>query len=357
MRATHQVHVRSVEALVPPSVMSERFPMTEAANATVVEAREAVCRILRGEDARLLIVVGPCSIHDEKAALEYAERLAAVSRRVADRLLVIMRVYFEKPRTTIGWKGLINDPHLDGSFDIAEGLGRARRILLAVGELGLPAATEMLDPISPQYTADLIAWASLGARTTESQTHRQMASGLSMPIGFKNSTDGNLQNAVDAMAAARQPHAFLGIDFEGRTCIINTAGNPDGHLILRGGRSGPNYDAASVARATSMLEKAGLPRALMIDCSHANSGKDARRQGVVLREALAQRVAGNRHVIGAMLESNLVEGSQKIGKDPAALRYGVSITDPCIGWEETERLLLEAHATLTNAECGVRNAE
>jgi len=246
---------------------------------------------------------------------------------------------------------------MDGSFDIAEGLGRARRILLAVNEMGLPAATEMLDPISPQYTADLVAWASIGARTTESQTHRQMASGLSMPIGFKNSTDGNLQNAVDAMAAARQPHAFLGIDFDGRTCIVSTGGNPDGHLILRGGHSSPNYDAASVARAMAMLEQAGLGRSLMIDCSHANSGKDHRRQGEVLHAALAQRVAGNRHIVGAMIESNLFEGSQKIPKDLAQLRYGVSITDPCIGWDETERLLLEAHGMLTNAECGMRNAE
>lgn len=345
MRNTHQIHVRSFDPLVPPSVMAERFPMTRSANATVVEARDAIMRILNGEDDRLMVVVGPCSIHDEAGALEYAERLHALATRVSDRLLVIMRVYFEKPRTTVGWKGLINDPYLDGTFDIAEGLARARRILLAVNEMGLPAATEMLDPISPQYTADLVAWASIGARTIESQTHRQMASGLSMPVGFKNSTDGNLQNAIDAMRATRSVHTFLGIDFEGRTCIINTTGNPDSHLILRGGHSGPNYDAASVAQALSMLEQAGLPRAVMIDCSHANSGKDHRRQGAVLCEALAQRTAGNRAIIGVMLESNLFEGNQPL-TDPKNLRKGVSITDSCIGWEETERLLLHAHATL-----------
>jgi 3-deoxy-7-phosphoheptulonate synthase len=356
MRSTHQVHVASVEPLIPPGEMSRRFPMTERANETVVAAREGIQRILSGADERLLVVVGPCSIHDEKAAMEYAGRLADLARRVADRLLIVMRVYFEKPRTTVGWKGLINDPHLNGTFDIGEGLGWARRILLAVNEVGLPAATEMLDPISPQYTADLVAWASIGARTTESQTHRQMASGLSMPIGFKNSTDGNLQNAVDAMAAAREPHSFLGIDFEGRTCIINTAGNSDGHLILRGGHSGPNYDAEHVARAAALLEKAGLCPSLMIDCSHANSGKDHRRQAAVLRDALAQRAAGNKNVIGVMIESNLREGSQKIAADLAQLKYGVSITDACIGWEETERLLSEAHASILPGSAGETRA-
>jgi 3-deoxy-7-phosphoheptulonate synthase len=342
-----------MEPLVAPRVMLERFPMTEGANNTVVAAREAIQRILAGADDRLLVVVGPCSIHDEKAALEYADRLADLARRLADRLLIVMRVYFEKPRTTVGWKGLINDPHLNGTFDIAEGLGRARRILLAVNERGLPAATEMLDPISPQYTADLVAWASIGARTTESQTHRQLASGVSMPVGFKNSTDGNLQNAVDAMAASRQPHAFLGIDLDGRTCVVNTKGNPDGHLILRGGHDAPNYDAENVARAVALLKKAGLCPALMIDCSHANSGKDHRRQPAVLRDALAQRTVGDRNVIGVMVESNLHEGSQKIPADLSQLKYGVSITDACIGWEETERLLAEAHAASLPGSAGV----
>jgi 3-deoxy-7-phosphoheptulonate synthase len=352
MRVTCQIHVKSQDPLVSPSDMARRLPMTEAANVTVVGAREAIARAIRGEDARMLAVVGPCSIHDEPSALEYAGRLADLARRVQDRLIVLMRVYFEKPRTTIGWKGLINDPHLDGSFDIAEGLARARRILLTVNERGLPAATEMLDPISPQYTADLVAWASIGARTVESQTHRQLASGLSMPIGFKNSTDGNLQSAVDAMSAARQPHHFLGMDFEGRTCVIATTGNPDGHLILRGGRAGPNYDPKSVARAMGLLAKAGLGQAVMIDCSHANSRKDPRRQADAWRSAVAQRLAGNARVLGMMLESNLREGAQKIPKDPSKigqLQHGVSVTDACIGWEETESLILEAHATLAQA--------
>jgi 3-deoxy-7-phosphoheptulonate synthase len=352
MRSTPQIHVREAVPLVAPAAMSAAHPMTEGANAVVLEGREAIRRILAGEDDRLMVVVGPCSIHDERAALEYAGRLAALNRRVADRLLLVMRVYFEKPRTTIGWKGLINDPRLNGSFEIEEGLALARRLLLAVNALGLPAASEMLDPITPQYTADLVSWASIGARTIESQTHRQMASGLSMPLGFKNSTDGNLQNAVDAQAAARHPHSFLGIDFEGRTCVIHTTGNADSHLILRGGHSGPNFDAASVARAMDLQRRAGLRPGIMIDCSHANSGKDYRRQAGVVCEALAQRAAGNRALLGIMIESNLAEGRQDLGDDPAALKYGMSITDGCIGWDETERLVLHAHAALASTAVG-----
>ncbi len=323
--------------------------MTPATNATVINGREAVKRILRGEDSRLLVIVGPCSIHDEKAALEYAERLVELSKQLADRLCVVMRVYFEKPRTTIGWKGLIYDPHLDGTFDIQAGLLAARTILLKVGEMGMPAATEMLDPITPQYTADLVTWASIGARTTESQTHRQMASGLSMPVGYKNATDGNLQIAMDAMQAAGHPHNFLGIDTDGQTCVIQTKGNPWGHLILRGGRSGPNFAAEMVRTAVEQLQAGKLSPGLMVDCSHANSEKDHRRQAFVWRDVVAQRVAGNQHVIGLMLESNLFEGNQKLA-NPSDLKYGVSVTDACLGWDETKELLLHAHAAMGQVE-------
>jgi 3-deoxy-7-phosphoheptulonate synthase len=346
MKATQDIHVRRVEELIHPNALKAELPMTEAANATVVAGREGVDRILSGEDDRMLFVVGPCSIHNEALALEYAGRLKKLAGEVADRLLVVMRVYFEKPRTTVGWKGLINDPNLDDSFRIADGLRLARRILIEINERGLPAASEMLDPITPQYTADLVAWGSIGARTTESQTHRQMASGLSMSIGYKNGTDGNLDVAINAMRAAREGHAFLGIDGEGRTCVVHTTGNELGHLILRGGHGGSNYDPASVQQAHRRLAAVGLNPRLLIDCSHANSDKDFRRQGVVLREVLAQRVAGDEHLIGVMIESNLEEGNQALTEDLGQLRWGVSITDPCIGWDETERLLREAHTSL-----------
>jgi len=323
--------------------------MTPRANQTVVEGREALRRILRGEDPRLIVVVGPCSIHDESAALEYAERLTKLATDVRNTLHVVMRVYFEKPRTIVGWKGLINDPLLDGSFDIAEGLHRARKLLLNIAEMGLPAATEMLEPITPQYVADLVSWASIGARTTESQTHRQMASGLSMPVGYKNATDGNLEIAIHAMQAARHPHSFLGIDYDGRTCIINTSGNPWGHLILRGGRSGPNYDAESVKCAAETLAAAGVSSSLMIDCSHANSEKDYTKQARVWEDAVEQRAAGTKEIIGLMLESNLFEGNQKLTSDLSQLRYGVSITDACIGWEQTEELLRSADKKLAKS--------
>jgi 3-deoxy-7-phosphoheptulonate synthase len=290
--------------------------------------------------------VGPCSIHDLEAARDYAARLRAVADRVADRMLVIMRVYFEKPRTTVGWKGLINDPHLDGSFDVATGLRLARSLLIEIAALGLPTATEFLEPITPQYIADTIVLGAIGARTTESPTHRQMASGLSMPVGFKNSTDGSLQAAVDAMQAARTPHNFLGIDNDGGTCVVSTAGNPWGVLMLRGGRSGSNYAPEVLHEARRLLEAAGLPARVVVDCSHANSGKDHRRQSVVWRDVLEQRIAGDRSIVGMMLESNINPGSQPVQADRAKLAYGVSITDGCIGWEETESLLLEAHARL-----------
>ncbi len=349
MQPTYDINVRSTVELISPEQIQAEFPMTEEATRTVVAGREVVRNVLRGADSRFLAIVGPCSIHDEKAALEYAERLATLGREIQDHVYVVMRVYFEKPRTTVGWKGLINDPNLDGTFDIASGLRRARKLLLQVNELGLPAATEMLDPITPQYVADLVTWASIGARTTESQTHRQMASGLSMPVGYKNATDGNLQIAIDAMQAAKHAHSFLGIDVRGRTCIINTKGNPWGHLILRGGRSGPNYSAPNLAAAAENLAAAKLPVNIMVDCSHANSDKDHRRQELVWNDVLQQRVAGNRNIIGMMLESNLFDGAQKLTSDLSQLRYGISITDACTGWDETRELLLRAHAALAES--------
>lgn len=335
--------------LQTPRALKAELPMSEAANATVVRGREAVTRILRQHDPRLLVVVGPCSIHDLNGAMEYAAKLAALRREFASKLEIVMRVYFEKPRTTIGWKGLINDPHLDGSHDIETGLKRARRLLLDIAEMGLPAATEFLDPIIPQYTADLVAWAAIGARTTESQTHRELASGLSMPVGFKNATDGSLQIALDAMCSARTPHNFLGIDQDGFTSIVRTAGNPDGHVVLRGGRMRTNYDADSLRDAESRLVKAGLPPVLMVDCSHANSAKQHARQEDVWRSLIEQRVAGARSLIGVMIESYLQEGNQPIPENPAELRYGVSVTDACISWETTERMLRWGYEALCKA--------
>jgi 3-deoxy-7-phosphoheptulonate synthase len=349
MQRTSDVHIRSLVPLVSPADLKRELPLTEKAAETVVAGREAVKRILAGQDRRLLLVVGPCSIHDERAALEYAERILELSRKYADRLAIIMRVYFEKPRTTVGWKGLINDPHLDGSFDIPAGLRLARRLLLEINEMGMPAATEMLDPITPQYTADLVAWASIGARTTESQTHRQMASGLSMPIGFKNATDGNLQIAIDAMISAHAPHSFLGINEAGQTCIVSSMGNQFGHLILRGGRHGTNYDPQTMQEAVEGLAKAKLSTKIMVDCSHANSEKDHRKQEIVWHDVLRQRNAGNPNIIGLMLESNLFDGQQKLAGDGTPLRYGVSITDACLGWEPTAELIAAAHAAMAGS--------
>lgn len=346
MQPTQFINIVSTVPLVAPKVLKSELAITPATTKTVLDNREAIQRILAGEDQRVLVVVGPCSIHDPKAGFEYAQRLKAVSDKVAERMLLVMRVYFEKPRTTVGWKGLINDPYLNDSFDIQAGLRLARKLLLDIGDLGLPAATELLEPITPQYIADLLTLASIGARTTESPTHRQMASGLSMPVGYKNGTDGGLQVAIDAMLAARTPHAFLGIDGDGHTCVINTRGNPWGHLILRGGRSGPNYSPEQIQTAGEKLAAAGLSPRLMVDCSHANSNKDYRNQPTVWRDVIAQRAAGNRNIIGLMLESNLFPGNQKLTSDPSLLTYGVSITDACIGWDETETLILEANETL-----------
>jgi 3-deoxy-7-phosphoheptulonate synthase len=339
------LNVAGFRLLVAPRELKRELPVTPRAESTVAAGRALIRAIVDGEDPRFLAIVGPCSIHDPDAAREYAERLAALAGELDDRLAIVMRTYFEKPRTSIGWKGLINDPHLDGTFDMEQGLRLARRLLLDVAELGLPAATEMLDPITPQYIDDLVSWAAIGARTIESQTHRQMASGLSMPVGYKNSTEGQLEPAIDAFRAAHQAHRFLGIDEDGRTSIVTTRGNPVGHVILRGGRERPNYDPANVAEAAAQLRAAGLPARLVVDCSHANSGKRHERQQEVWSSVVAQRAGGDTTLIGGMIESNLEPGRQEPG-DPATLRRGVSITDACIGWDETTLLLREAWARL-----------
>jgi 3-deoxy-7-phosphoheptulonate synthase len=345
MQPINNLHVQETKRLLTPNELKAQLPLSPRAEQTVVSGRDAVRAILRGEDSRLLVIVGPCSIHDTKAALDYAARLVKLRDELNDRLCIVMRVYFEKPRTTIGWKGLINDPHLNGTYDIETGLKVGRKLLLQINELGLPAATEFLDPIVPQYLAELISWAAIGARTTESQTHREMASGLSMPVGFKNGTDGSLQTAIDAMTAARNPHSFLGIDQDGFTSIISTTGNPDGHVVLRGGRVRTNYDAQSINEAVAALNKASLPPRLMVDCSHANSGKQHAKQEEVWNSVIAQRAEGNQFITGVMVESFLSEGSQAL-KNPSDLKYGVSVTDACIDWNTTERILRSGHAGL-----------
>ena len=342
--STSDVNILKVEPLTPPEELQRRLPITIKAAETVLEGRAEIQDVLNGDDPRLLMIIGPCSIHDEDAAAEYAGRLKKLADEVSDKALVVMRVYFEKPRTTLGWKGLINDPHLDGSFDIAHGLYTARKLLLTLADMGVLAGTEFLDPIVPQYIADLVSWAAIGARTTESQMHREMASGLSMPVGFKNGTDGNSQIAVDAMKTSRAPHAFLGIDLEGHNCVIRTTGNPYSHIILRGGTRGANYEAKNVALVQGMLQKAGLPPRLMVDCSHANSDKDHNKQGVAFRDVVQQRIDGNRGLVGLMVESNLNPGNQPLTDDLSALKYGVSVTDACVGWDETDALVRWAHA-------------
>ncbi len=343
MNQVSDVHVLANTALPSPKEMSAEIPRSDAHAAFVSDSRAAIARTISGADPRFLLIVGPCSIHDLKGGHEYAERLAKLAQEVRDRVLIVMRVYFEKPRTTIGWKGLIMDPHLDGTNDIPAGLRIARKFLRDVLDLGLPTATEMLDPITPQYIADLTCWTAIGARTTESQTHRQMASGLSMPVGFKNTTSGAVTPAINAIKAAVQRQTFLGIDESGRASVVNTTGNPDCHVILRGGDDSPNHDAASVAKALAALAKAGLPPTVMIDASHANCAKECERMPATFREILAQR-ASNKGVIGAMLESNLVAGAQSLGKDRSALVYGKSITDQCIDWAMTEKLVREVAA-------------
>ncbi len=347
--STRDVNVESTEALISPIDLVNRLPISEVVENTVLSGREQVRKILDGEDSRLMMVVGPCSIHDEGAALDYAGRVREIAQQLSDRLLIVMRVYFEKPRTTVGWKGLIYDPHLNGSFDIEEGLLRARSLLLRIGEMGVYTGTEFLDPIVPQYLGGLMTWATIGARTTESQTHRQMASGLSMPVGFKNGTDGNAQVAVDAMLSARSPHGFLGLDHQGRTALVRTRGTSDGHLVLRGGSNGPNFGEQAIAEAQSQLQKAGVRSQLLVDCSHGNSNKDHTLQARAFKEVVKQRASGNSQIIGCMVESNINPGSQKVGDDPSQLEYGVSITDACIGWTETEELLKWAHEKVADA--------
>ena len=344
MPQTQDLHIGRFEPLVPPAELKRDLPATEAHQQTVAQAREVVRNILAGRDDRKLVIVGPCSIHDPEAALEYAGRLAKLHEMVADRCYLVMRVYFEKPRTTLGWKGLLNDPHLNGTYDIHHGMTLARRLLLDITALGLPTGTEFLDPISPQYLADLVSWAAVGARTTESQTHREMASGLSMPVGFKNSTDGNLETALNAMESARQPHAFLGIDQMGRTCVVHTTGNPDCHIVLRGGGGKPNYSAGDIAACESLMDARSLPPRIVVDCSHEQTEKDYRRQPVVLEDVTRQVRDGNTSVVGFMLESHLHAGNQKLG---GALAYGVSITDGCIDWAATEQCLIAAARALT----------
>ena len=338
--------IESSKTLITPFQVKEQLPLTEIAANTVIQGRKAIKDILDGKDQRKFIIVGPCSIHSVDAAQDYAKRLKRLASRVSDQLLLIMRVYFEKPRTTVGWKGLINDPDLDGSFNMEKGLITARSLLLRIAEIGLPTATEALDPITPQYLSELISWTAIGARTTESQTHREMASGLSMPVGFKNSTDGNIKVALDGMLSSRTPHNFLGINQVGQVVTVKTRGNHYGHLILRGGDR-PNYDAATVTRAEEKLTQLGLNQKLVIDCSHGNSYKNHKLQGSVLDNILQQIADGNCSIAGMMLESNLHEGNQKIPKDITNLRYGVSVTDKCIGWDETEKLVLSAHSRLS----------
>ncbi len=339
---TNNLKVASITPIIAPADLRQVFPLSLEASEFVSASRSQVKNIIRNRDHRLMAVVGPCSIHDPKGALEYAGRLARLAEEISDQIFVVMRLYFEKPRTTVGWKGLINDPDMNGTHQISKGLGIARNLLCDITRMMLPIATEMLDPITPEYLADHLTFGAIGARTTESQTHREMASGLSFPIGFKNGTDGNLQVALDAMNAALHSHSFLGVNREGRTSIVRTTGNPDVHLVLRGGNRKPNYYPEDIANAHEMLEKSGFFPTLMVDCSHGNSNKDHLQQPEVLRRVIDQIVAGNRSITGVMIESNIEEGNQSIPTEVTRLKYGVSITDKCVDWQTTELMLREA---------------
>jgi len=355
VQKTSDINVLETRRLPSPTELLNEIPKSESQAAFVAKSRNEIQRIMFGQDKRFLLIIGPCSIHDLKAGREYAEKLAALSKLVSDKMLILMRVYFEKPRTTVGWKGLIMDPHLDGTHDIASGFRIGRKFLRDVLDLGLPTATELLDPITPQYIADLVCWSAIGARTAESQIHRQMASGLSMPIGFKNGTDGSVQTAVNAIKAAGQPHTFLGINVDGCASAVVTRGNKDCHVVLRGGTSGANYSAAHILETEKLLTKAGLTNSILVDCSHDNSAKQPERQPEVMRELLQQIKNGNTSLLGAMIESNLASGNQPF--PPAAgsgsilerLKYGVSITDGCIDWPTTESLIKEIHGVLQKA--------
>lgn len=352
MIKTNNLKIKSITPIIAPADLRQVFPMNDGGSEFITSSRDQIKKILRGEDPRLMVVVGPCSIHDPKGATEYAERLSALASELSDQLFIIMRVYFEKPRTTVGWKGLINDPDMDGSHKISKGLGIARSLLCKITELRLPVANEMLDPITPEYLADMICWGAIGARTTESQPHRELASGLSFPIGFKNGTDGNLQIALDAMVSAKAPHSFLGINREGLSSIVQTTGNPDVHVVLRGGSKKPNYYPEDISRTEEMLTKAGLPVTIMVDCSHGNSEKNHEKQPLVLESVISQIEAGNRSISGVMIESYLEGGNQPMPAKQFEIKYGVSITDKCIDWATTERILRESHARLK--KCGGR---
>ena len=340
------LNIRSIDVLITPDELKRELPLTPAAAASVRQGRQVIRDILDGKDHRLFIVIGPCSIHDVQAAHEYAQRLKALAAKVQDTLYLVMRVYFEKPRTTVGWKGLINDPYMDDTFRIQDGLRIGRKLLIELNELGLPCATEALDPMSPQYLHDLIAWSAIGARTTESQTHREMSSGLSSPVGFKNGTDGGLKVATNALLSVRNPHSFLGMDGQGKIAVINTTGNAYGHVVLRGGDGKPNYDSVSVALAERELEKAKVDLNIMIDASHANSNKDPALQPLVMDNVANQILEGNKSIIGLMVESHLKFGRQDIPKDLSQLEYGKSVTDGCIDWEMTEKAVLSMHEKL-----------
>lgn len=336
----NNVHVNAETVLITPEKLKQTLPVSDKALSFIAQARQTLSDIINKKDKRLIVISGPCSIHDVDAAKEYAVRLKALSEELGDSLYVVMRVYFEKPRTTVGWKGLINDPNINGTFSIEEGLHKARTLLIELAEMGIPMATEALDPISPQYLAELFTWSAIGARTTESQTHREMASGLSMPVGFKNGTDGSLDTAINALKAAASGHSFMGINQKGQVAIISTNGNPDGHVILRGGKAA-NYDAENVALCEEKLHKAGLNAALVVDCSHGNSNKDYRRQPIVAQDVVQQIEQGNKSIIGIMLESHLNEGNQSADQSIGDMKKGVSITDACISWSQTDSLLRE----------------
>lgn len=341
----NNIHIQDESVLITPKELRSKLPVSQEALSFVSQSRQTIADIIHKRDHRLLVVCGPCSIHDVEAAKQYAAKLKKLSDELSDQLYIVMRVYFEKPRTTVGWKGLINDPHLDGSFEVEEGLHIARQLLIDLVEMGIPLATEALDPITPQYIGDLFSWAAIGARTTESQTHREMASGLSMPVGFKNGTDGSLGTAINAMQAAASGHRFIGINREGQVALLNTQGNPDGHVILRGGKQ-TNYDSVSVTECENEMVSSGLSPSLMIDCSHANSRKDYRRQPLVAEDVIHQIREGNQSIIGLMLESHLNEGNQSADLPREEMAYGVSITDACINWDTTESLLRHTHEEL-----------
>jgi 3-deoxy-7-phosphoheptulonate synthase len=346
MQPTENLNIDAFEPMPTPAEIHARVPLSESAERSVIGGRRALENILDRRDPRIFVVVGPCSIHDPVAGLDYARRLKALADEVADTVLLVMRVYFEKPRTSTGWKGYINDPRMDDSFHIEEGMQKAREFLLAVNEIGLPAATEALDPIAPQYLGDLVAWTAIGARTSESQTHREMASGLSTPVGFKNGTDGAMEAAVNAILSASKPHSFLGINMQGRSAVVRTRGNRYGHMVLRGGGDRPNYDTVSVAMAEQALAKAGLPQNVVIDCSHANSYKKPELQPLVMHDCVNQIRLGSRSIVGLMVESFIEAGNQPIPDDLGKLKYGCSVTDACVDWPTTETMIREARAAL-----------